>query len=96
MNQPTLFPETVQPPDRLPGIGWDSRSGKLWRILVSAFPGEVNLTTLERVAFTKVTNRISDIRKVCRPLGWDIVNRTDHVDGIVYSWYKIEEWKGDQ
>ncbi len=89
--QTEIFKEVAQPPDRLPGIGWESRAGKLWSILLSAYPGEVNLTTLERVAFTKVTNRISDIRKVCRPLGWDIVNRTEHVDGIVRSWYWIEE-----
>lgn len=94
--QTEIFTERASPPTSLPGIGHDSRAGKVWRILLAAHPGWVNLTTLERVAFTKVTNRISDIRKVSRPLGWDTVNRTEHIDGIVYSWYSIQEWKGDR
>ncbi len=91
MEQTEIFQEVKSPPTYLPGIGSESRAGKVWTILRMGYPSEVNLTTLERVAFTKVTNRISDIRKVSRPLGWDVVNRTEHRDGIVYSYYRIKE-----
>ena len=99
--QTEIFKEKARPPIDLLGIGPDSRAMKVWRMLRVSYPGEVNLTTLERVAFTKVTNRISDIRKVCRPLGWDIVNRTERVRDAAYSymqtlsWYRITEWRGD-
>ena len=105
LEQTSMFPqkEVKKPPYSLPGIGSESRAGKVWTILTTNCPSEVNLTTLERVAFTKVTNRISDIRKVCRPLGWDIVNRIETMPrgfmgsagATVRSWYRIAEWKGD-
>ena len=101
MEQTEMF--LTSPPETLPGIGPTSRAGKMWTILTSRFLSEVGLTELESIAFTKVTNRISDIRKVCRPLGWDIVNRLETMPrglmgsagATVRSWYRIAEWKGD-
>lgn len=83
-----------KPPLTLPGVGLHSRPGEMWTILVDAYPMEVNLTSLETVAFTKVTNRISHPLKTrCRPLGWDIKNRLEHTrfngKPVTRSWYRI-------
>ena len=98
LEQTSMFPqkEVKKPPYSLPGIGSESRAGKVWTILTTNCPSEVNLTTLERVAFTKVTNRISEIRAIIRPMGWDIKNRPEYVkrdgENVTLSWYRIVEW----
>ncbi len=81
------------PPLALPGIGLRSQAGKVWDLLWIAYPGEVTLSELENVAFTKVTNRISKCRSISKPLGWDIKNRLEHTrfngEPVTRSWYRI-------
>lgn len=92
MAQTELPPRN--PPLALPGIGPNSRAGKVWTLLTDAYPTEVTLTELEVVAFTKVTNRISDLRARAKPLGWTIYNRIGRArdlrgNPVTRSWYRI-------
>lgn len=78
-----------EPMEKLVGIGQRSRAGRVYELLRVMYPFPVGLTQLESIAFTKVTNRISDIRKVIRPLGWDIKNELTHSGKQTYSNYRL-------
>ena len=78
-----------EPIERLNGIGQGSRAGRVYELLRQHYPFPVGLTQLESIAYTKVTNRISDIRKVLRPLGWDIKNETTRSGKQTFSNYRL-------
>jgi len=78
-----------EPIEKLNGIGQDSRAGQVYELLRQVYPFPVGLTQLEGIAFTKVTNRVSDIRKVIKPLGWDIKNETTRSGKQTFSNYRL-------
>lgn len=85
--------EAIMPPDPPWRIG--SQCYRLYMALAFEYiPGNVvaswvGLDRLAKILPGGVTRRIDDLRKRLRPLGWDVVNRMDRVDGDNCSWYRL-------
>ena len=80
---------TEAPPE--PSPTWNRAGSRacVYDLLAGRYPDWVPLPRLVEVAATKVTARISDLRKYLNPLGWDVMNVSDKASG--HSWYRL--WK---
>lgn len=76
-------------PKTLPCIGVKSRAGQMYTLLRSMYPYPVGLTQLESIAYTKVTQRMANIRTALKPLGWEPKNELTYVGKQVYSTYRL-------
>ena len=89
MTTQATMPLYRMPPEALEGIGPNSRAGRMYEALRDRYPYPVGLTLLESIAFTKVTNRISDLRKPLKAEGWKILNEMTRSHNQIFSNYRL-------